>query len=45
MHTHNCQACRRPAETLHMRDSDGKWVCKNCIPAKEMKKLEEARKG
>lgn len=31
-----CEACRKPAETLHMRDVDGKWVCANCIPDKEL---------
>ena len=31
-----CEACRKPAETLHMRDSDGRWVCAHCIPAAEL---------
>lgn len=31
-----CEVCRRTAETLHMRNSDGKWVCTDCIPAAEM---------
>jgi ribosomal protein L37AE/L43A len=34
--TFKCEACRRPSETLHMRDSDGKWVCAHCIPAAEL---------
>jgi hypothetical protein len=31
-----CEACRKPAPTLHMRDMDGKWVCAHCIPEKEL---------
>ena len=31
-----CEACRKSAETLHMRDSDGRWVCAQCIPAAEL---------
>lgn len=31
-----CVACRKSAETLHMRDSDGRWVCAQCIPAAEL---------
>ena len=31
-----CEACRRTAERLHMRDLDGKWVCAHCIPAREL---------
>ena len=25
--TYKCEACRGASETLHMRNSDGKWVC------------------
>ena len=31
-----CEACRTASETLHMRNSDGKWVCVRCIPAAEL---------
>ncbi len=31
-----CEACRRGSERLHMRDSDGKWVCAECIPEREL---------
>lgn len=31
-----CEACKRPQGVLHMRNSDGKWVCPNCIPAAEL---------
>jgi len=31
-----CEACKRPQEVLHMRNSDGKWVCPACIPAAEL---------
>ena len=31
-----CEACRKPAEKLHMRDVDGKWVCAHCIPDREL---------
>ncbi|HEY0405417.1 MAG TPA: hypothetical protein VGC89_06800 [Pyrinomonadaceae bacterium] len=31
-----CEACRKPAPSLHMRDLDGKWVCAQCIPEKEL---------
>lgn len=31
-----CEACRKPAVSLHMRDLDGKWVCAHCIPEKEL---------
>ena len=34
--TFKCEACRAASETLHMRDSDGKWVCAHCIPAAEL---------
>ena len=34
--TLKCEVCRRAAETLHMRDLDGKWVCAHCIPAAEL---------
>lgn len=31
-----CEACRKAAASLHMRDLDGKWVCAHCIPEKEL---------
>ena len=31
-----CEVCRRPQERLHMRNSDGKWVCPHCIPEAEL---------
>ena len=34
--TFKCEACRGASETLHMRNSDGKWVCAHCIPAAEL---------
>jgi hypothetical protein len=34
--TFKCEACRGVSETLHMRNSDGKWVCVRCIPAAEV---------
>jgi hypothetical protein len=34
--TFKCEACRAASETLHMRNSDGKWVCARCIPAAEL---------
>ncbi|MCA1591292.1 MAG: hypothetical protein LC754_01270 [Acidobacteria bacterium] len=34
--TFKCEACRKAVETLHMRNSDGKWVCAHCIPAQEL---------
>ncbi|MDT5159175.1 MAG: hypothetical protein QOH51_3532 [Acidobacteriota bacterium] len=34
--TFKCEACRSASETLHMRNSDGKWVCVRCIPAAEV---------
>lgn len=30
-----CEACKRPQDSLHMRNSDGKWVCPHCIPDAE----------
>ena len=30
-----CEVCKKPQETLHMRNSDGKWVCPHCIPEAE----------
>jgi ribosomal protein L37AE/L43A len=30
-----CEVCKRPQERLHMRNSDGKWVCPQCIPEAE----------
>ena len=41
--TFKCEVCRRPSETLHMRDSDGKWVCAECIPAAELDACEGLR--
>ena len=34
--TFKCEACRGASETLHLRNSDGKWVCAHCIPAAEV---------
>jgi ribosomal protein L37AE/L43A len=34
--TFKCESCRTASETLHLRDSDGKWVCADCIPAAEL---------
>lgn len=34
--TFKCEACRGASETLHMRNSDGRWVCAHCIPAAEL---------
>lgn len=31
-----CEACRKPQDKLHMRNSDGKWVCPVCIPDAEL---------
>ncbi len=31
-----CEACRKAVDSLHMRNSDGKWVCPTCIPEKEL---------
>ncbi|HWS54191.1 MAG TPA: hypothetical protein VN228_08695 [Pyrinomonadaceae bacterium] len=31
-----CEVCRKSAESLHMRNSDGRWVCAHCIPAAEL---------
>ena len=41
--TFKCEACRRPSESLHRRDSDGKWVCAGCIPAAELDACEGLR--
>ena len=41
--TFKCEACRRASETLHMRNSDGKWVCAECIPAAELDACEGLR--
>ena len=38
-----CEACRRRAETLHMRNSDGRWVCAHCIPEAELDACEGLR--
>lgn len=32
-----CEACRKSAQSLHMRDLDGKWVCAHCIPEAELR--------
>lgn len=34
--TFKCEACRTASETLHLRNSDGRWVCARCIPAAEL---------
>ena len=34
--TFKCEACRGASETLHLRNSDGRWVCARCIPAAEL---------
>lgn len=31
-----CESCRKVSERLHMRNSDGKWVCARCIPEQEL---------
>ena len=31
-----CEACRKAVGSLHMRNSDGKWVCAQCIPDAEL---------
>lgn len=31
-----CEVCRKASESLHMRNSDGKWVCAHCIPEAEL---------
>lgn len=41
--TFKCEACRGASETLHMRNSDGKWVCAHCIPAVELDACEGLR--
>ena len=41
--TFKCEACRTASETLHMRNSDGKWVCAHCIPAAELDACEGLR--
>jgi hypothetical protein len=38
-----CEACKRPQESLHMRNTDGKWVCADCIPAAELKEYPRLR--
>ena len=40
---YKCEACRGASETLHMRNSDGKWVCAHCIPAAELDACEGLR--
>lgn len=42
-HTFKCEVCRTATETLHMRNSDGKWVCARCIPAQELDACEGLR--
>jgi DNA polymerase II large subunit len=34
-----CPTCGAKVERLVMRDSDGKYVCHACVPAKEWKEL------
>ena len=41
--TFKCEVCRAASETLHMRDSDGRWVCARCIPAAELDACEGLR--
>lgn len=31
-----CEVCRKAVDILHMRDSDGRWVCAHCIPDAEL---------
>ena len=31
-----CEVCKTASERLHMRNSDGKWVCAQCIPVAEL---------
>jgi hypothetical protein len=38
-----CEVCRKATERLHMRDSDGKWVCAHCIPERELDACEGLR--
>ncbi|HVF51389.1 MAG TPA: hypothetical protein VNA19_14985 [Pyrinomonadaceae bacterium] len=38
-----CAVCRKSSERLHMRDSDGKWVCAQCIPEREVDACEGLR--
>lgn len=38
-----CEACKKPQETLHMRNTDGKWVCPHCIPTAELKQYPRLR--
>ena len=38
-----CEACHKNSESLHLRDSDGKWVCAECIPAAEVDACEGLR--
>lgn len=39
----SCEACGARAERLSMRDSDGKFVCPDCVPEKERQQLRKAR--
>ena len=38
-----CEACRKAVGSLHMRNSDGKWVCAECIPSAELDACEGLR--
>ena len=31
-----CEACRKSVDILHLRNSDGRWVCVQCIPDAEV---------
>ncbi len=31
-----CEVCRKAVDRLHMRNSDGRWVCAHCIPEAEI---------
>lgn len=38
-----CEACHQNSERLHLRDSNGKWVCAGCIPDAELDACEGLR--
>lgn len=38
-----CEVCRKASEKLHMRNSDGRWVCALCIPDAEVDACEGLR--
>lgn len=38
-----CEECNSKEERLSLRDSDGKWVCTDCVPAREKAALRAAR--